>query len=643
MALDTDPRLDNDEHLFAEAVEVANIPTLLMVLVQLTGELHWMEPPYRPIRQPGMGDNDTGGLSEANQAEVREAALEAIVAWRAGRPVAIPDPSPELLVKMLSCAMGEEVPPEYGPFTAAQLGHRPIEHDPIPVPPGFHVVVIGAGVSGICAAVNLQAAGVPFTVIEKNETVGGVWLENRYPGAGVDTPNHLYSYSFAQHDWTMFFALRDELWGYLEDVTDRFELRPSIRFGTTVETVTYDADQQRWTVRTAGPDGATDELDANLVISGTGIFNPAVHPDIDGLDSFAGPSFHTSKWPDDVDLTGKNVAIIGNGASCMQTAPEIQHDVESLTIFQRSNHWAAPFEQFRRVVPEPLRFLLREVPIYQAWYRVRLGWTFNDRLHSALQRDPAWEHPERSLNAQNDAHRAFFTSYVKEELGERIDLLDKVLPTYPPFGKRMLMDNGWYRMLRNPKVTLVDDPIVRVESDRIVTADGASSDETARQADVLVIATGFDVLRFITTFDAVGREGRTLREVWEDDNAKAYLGTVVPEFPNFFTLYGPNLQPGHGGSLIFVIEMQMRYIMDLVAKMVAGDVGSVEIRRDVHDAYNQAVDEAHEDMVWTHPGMSTYYRNERGRIVVNSPYRNVDFFAMTSEADLDDYVTEPRR
>ncbi|MDH3683790.1 MAG: NAD(P)/FAD-dependent oxidoreductase [Acidimicrobiia bacterium] len=637
MALDTEPRID-DEQLFADAVEVANIPTLLMVLVQLTGEMHWMDDPYRPKRQQGMGDNDTGGLPESIQREIREAALEAIVGWRAGRPVAIPEPSPELLVDMLSCAMGETVPPEYGRFTAEQLGHRPVEHVPIRVPEGFHVVIIGAGVSGICAAVNLQAAGVPFTVIEKNHTVGGVWLENRYPGAGVDTPNHLYSYSFAQYDWTKFFALRDELWGYLEDVTDRFDLRPSIRFDTKVDRAVYDADDQSWSVTVTTPDGATEDLRANLVITGTGIFNPAVYPDIDGIDRFAGPSFHTSQWPDDVDLTSKKVAIIGNGASCMQTAPEIQNQVGSLTIFQRSNHWAAPFEQFRREVPEPLRFLMREVPIYQAWYRVRLGWTFNDRLHSALQRDPDWEHPERSLNAANDAHRAFFTRYVETELGERIDLLDKVLPTYPPFGKRMLMDNGWYRMLRNPKVELVDDPIARIETDRVVTETGEEY-----EAEILVIATGFDVLRFITTFDAVGREGRTLREVWEDDNARAYLGTVVPEFPNFFTLYGPNLQPGHGGSLIFVIEMQMRYIMDLITKMVAGDVGSVEIRPEVHHAYNEGVDAAHENMVWTHPGMSTYYRNDRGRIVVNSPYRNVDFFDMTSEADLDEYLTEPRR
>ena len=637
MAQRTASQVD-DEQLVEQAVNVANIPTLLMVLVQLTGEMHWMEEPYRPIRQQGMGDNDSGGLSERAQTEVREAALEAILGWRAGRPVAIPEPSPELLVDMLSCAMGETVPPEYGRFTSAQLGHRPVDDDKIDVPEGFSVVVIGAGVSGICAAVNLQAAGVPFTVIEKNPTVGGVWLENRYPGAGVDTPNHLYSYSFAQHDWTKFFALRDELWDYLESVTEQFDLRRHIRFDTTVAETVYDEARQGWTVTVTGPDGAIETIEATIVISGTGIFNPAVFPDIDGLDSFAGPSFHTSQWPDDVDLTGKKVAIIGNGASCMQTAPEIQDQVGSLTIFQRSNHWAAPFEQFRREVPEALRFLLREVPIYQAWYRVRLGWTFNDRLHQALQRDPEWEHPERSLNAQNDAHRAYFTRYVEEELGDRIDLLDKVLPTYPPFGKRMLMDNGWYRMLRNPNVELVDNPVATIEADRIVTEDG-----TVHEADVLIIATGFDVLRFITTFNAIGRSGRSLRETWEDDNAKAYLGTVVPDFPNLFTLYGPNLQPGHGGSLIFVVEMQVRYVMDLIRKMATNDLGAVEIRSEVHEDYNAKVDAAHEDMVWTHPGMSSYYRNDKGRIVVNSPYRNVDFFEMTSEADLDEFVTEPRR
>jgi 4-hydroxyacetophenone monooxygenase len=374
-----------------------------------------------------------------------------------------------------------------------------------------------------------------------------------------------------------------------------------------------------------------------VLISATGIFNPLKFPDIKGLDRFEGPSFHTALWPDDLDLAGKHVAIIGNGASCMQVGPEIQNTVASLTIFQRSPHWAAPFEQFRKVVPEPIRFLLREVPLYQAWYRMRLGWTFNDRIHPALQKDPSWPHPDRSLNAINDGHRAYFTQYVESELGERQELLEHVLPSYPPFGKRMLMDNGWYRMLRNERVELVADPIVEILPDRVVIEDGREY-----KADVLVLATGFDVLNFLTSFEARGRSGRSLREVWDDD-AKAYLGLAIPDFPNFFCLYGPNTQPGHGGSLIFVIEMQMRYIMDVLRKMQARGIGAVECRQDVHDEYNERIDRAHENMVWTHKGMETYYRNARGRVVVNFPYRNVDLFEMTSRADLEDFILEPRR
>ena len=630
--------LDPDEQIFADAIEVANIPTLLMVIVQLTGELEWLEAPYNPKRQPGLGDNDSGGLDPRHQREVRDAALEAILAWRAGRAVALPEPDEELIVRMLSVAMAETVPSEYGQFTAAQLGQvKFLDHEPVNAPADFKVLVIGAGVSGLCAAINLQMLGINFEVVERNSTVGGVWWENHYPGAGVDTPNHLYSYSFAPFDWQKYFCLRDELHAYLEHVCDNFEVRNNIRFDTGVERIEYQESRQKWLVTLRLPDGTSQQTEANVVISAAGIFNPPVFPDIDGLDEWKGEKWHTARWPKDADLAGKRVAIIGNGASCMQIAPEIQDEVESLTIFQKSVHWAAPFEQFRKEVPDPIRTLLREVPLYRNWYRVRLGWTFNDRIHSALQKDPDWEHPERSLNAQNDAHRAYFTQYVVDELGDKApELLERVLPTYPPFGKRMLMDNGWYRMLRNPKVTLVDNHVDRIEHDRLRTEEG-----TEYEADVLLLATGFDVLNFITTYDAVGRSGASLTDHWEQDNAKAYLGTVVPDFPNLFTLYGPNLQPGHGGSLIFVVEMQVRYIMDMIQKMLQDKIGAVEIRKEVHDAYNDKVDLAHEQMVWAHPGMTSYYRNERGRIVVNSPWRNVDFYQMTREANLGEYLAEP--
>ena len=627
-----------DREQIAEAVAIANIPTLLMVLVQMTGDRRWLEKPYRPKRGRGVGDNDSGGLSEEVQGEIRDAAVEAIVAWKQGRPLALPEPSDAELVEMLSAAMGEPVPEEYGEFTAAQLGQRAMLWDQrIPVPDGFGVIVIGAGASGLCAAINLKAAGVPFEVFERRETVGGVWQDNRYPGAGVDTPNHLYSFSFAPYDWSQYFVLRDELHDYFEDVADRFEVRRHIRFNTDVIAAVYNSATQCWDVRIRNADGSEETRTANVLISAAGIFNPPAFPDIPGLDSFAGRMWHSAEWPADGSVEGKRVLMIGNGASAMQIGPEIQHQVESLTIFQRAPHWASPFEQFRKPVPDPLRYLFNEVPLYRNWYRMRLGWTYNDRVYDSLQKDPDWKHPERSLNAANDVHRAYFTDYIKSELGDRTDLLDKVVPDYPPFGKRLLMDNGWYRMLRNPKVKLVDTGIERIDGDAIVTRDGER-----HAGDVLLIATGFNVLQFLSTYDLVGRSGRNLRDVWGEEDASAYLGTVVPDFPNFFTLYGPNLQPGHGGSFIFVAEMQVRYIMQMIDAMARRDLGAVECRPEVHDRYIEKVDAIHENMVWTHPGMSTYYRNSSGRVVVNSPYRNVDFFEMTKEVDLDDYIVEPR-
>ena len=625
-----------EEQQFKEAIAVANIPTLLMVLVQLSGDKRWLDAPYKPKRPRGVDDNDTGGLSEEIQLEIRAAALDAILAWKGGKP-AVLNPSDQDLVEMLTVAMGETVPAEYGAMTSAQLGQTPMLWDQkMDIPEGFKVIVIGAGVSGLVAAVNLGAAGIPYQLFERRESVGGVWRDNRYPGSGVDTPNHLYSFSFAPYDWSQYFAMRDELQDYFDHVADEFDLKESIQFGTDVISTVYQADTQSWEVKVKDSSGVETTHTANIVISAAGVFNPPAFPDIEGLDTFTGESWHTAEWPADKTIEGKRVVMIGNGATAMQVGPEIQNDVESLTIFQRGPHWVSPHEQFRKPVPEAVRFLLKEVPLYRMWYRMRLGWTYNDRVYLSLFKDENWEHPERSLNAMNDGHRAYFTDYIKQELGDRTDLLDKVLPAYPPFGKRLLMDNGWYRMLRNPKVELVDNAIARIEGNKVITKDGSEY-----EADVILISTGFDVLKMLSTYDIIGRDGVNLRDVWGDEDASAYLGTVVPGFPNFFTLYGPNLQPGHGGSLIFVSEMQVRYIMDMISKMNDANLGTVECRQESHDVYLDKINEIHEKMVWTHPGMSTYYRNSKGRIVVNSPYRNVDFFEMTKEVNMDDYATEP--
>jgi 4-hydroxyacetophenone monooxygenase len=276
------------------------------------------------------------------------------------------------------------------------------------------------------------------------------------------------------------------------------------------------------------------------------------------------------------------------------------------------------------------------MPMYRAWYRLRAGWTFNDRIHQTLQKDPAWPYPERSINRANDAHRRFFERYIESEIGDRPELREAVTPSYPPYGKRILIDNGWYASLIRENVELITEPIASVTEDRIVLASGDT-----REVDVIVAATGFEVSRFLAPMDIRGRDGMAIRDVWDDDNARAFLGTAVPGFPNFFMLVGPNVSGGHGGSLIGSTEAQLDYVTDLLRRLFAAGHAVAEVRSASYERHNRRVDEAHEAMIWTHPGMTTYYRNSRGRVVYTTPFRVVDFWEMTRRADLADYVTEP--
>ena len=623
-----------DRRALLEGVRQANIPTLIPVLVQLTGDRKWLERPYAPRKGRGLDDNDTGGLPGPIQDEIKSAAHEAIANWLDGAPVALARPDDAMLAQMLSVSMGEAAPAEYGEIIAADMGmasHR--LGKTLRPPAGFHVAIVGAGVSGICAAIRLRELGISCEIFEKGPNFGGTWWDNTYPGAGVDTPNHIYSFSFARNDWSRYFALQGELLDYFIGVADRYGLRECVHFNTAVRRVVWDGSSKTWKVELRAPTGGAQQIVASVVISAVGALNNPLIPGIPGLETFPGQAFHTAQWPGDLDVRGKRVAVVGNGASAMQVVPAIAGQVERLAIFARSRQWAAPFPQFQKEVPGPIRALLRNVPLYHAWYRQRLAWTFNDRIHESLQKDPNWPHPERSLNAVNDGHRSFFTDYVVEELGERRDLLEKVLPDYPPYGKRMLLDNGWYRAIARDNVTLIGERLAEVRGRTLVAGNGE-----AHEADILVLATGFRAVEFLASFDVIGRQGRVLREHWGKDNARAYLGATIPGFPNFFTLLGPNVGLGHGGSVIKAVELQVDYVLSVLERMFERGAASVEVREDVHERYNARVDEAHQRMVWTHQGTDNWYRNSRGRVVAITPWRNDDFWRMTRQANADDYV-----
>ena len=631
-----DPLTDVDRRLVLEGVGMANIPTLIPVVVQLTGERKWLEPPYAPRRGRGLDDNDTGGLPEDICQEIKSAALAAISNWLDGAQLALARPDDAMLARMLSVSMGEIAPADYGEIIAADMGmtsHR-IGKSPTSAP-GFHIAIVGAGVSGICAAIKLRELGISCEIFEKSSSFGGTWWENRYPGAGVDTPNHLYSFSFAQNDWSRYFALQGELLDYFIGVAEQYGLHGCTRFNTTMRRAEWDEHSRQWRIELQRADGRVEQSAANVLISAVGALNNPLIPKIEGLDTFPGPAFHTARWPQDLDVSGKRIAVVGNGASAMQVVPAIAAHVKHLAIFARSKQWAAPFPQFKKEVPAPVRALLRHVPLYYAWYRQRLVWTFNDRIHELLKKDRNWPHSGRSLNAVNDGHRSFFTDYVIDELGDRQDLLQKVLPDYPPYGKRMLLDNGWYRALRRTNVTLISEHLAEVRGRKLIASGGEE-----HEADILVLATGFRAVEYLASMEVVGRKGRVLREFWGKEGARAYLGATIPGFPNFFMLLGPNVGLGHGGSIIKVVELQVDHILSILERLFDQGAASVEVRPAVYERYNARVDAAHQRMVWTHPGTANWYRNSEGRVVVITPWRNDDFWRMTRQANPDEYVFE---
>ena len=627
-----------DEAHLVNALEESDIAPLAMVLVQLTGDEDVLDDLAPFVRGPW---DYSVSLPDEEANEIRARLVEVMKDYaREGHDLP-PAPSNAQLQKMMSVCVGEAVSDEYAPMMLEELAFH--DTDPKGVSwrekpsserlGDFHVVVIGAGMSGILTAIKLKQAGIPFTVIEKNDTCGGTWYENRYPGCGVDTPNHFYSYSFEpSHEWTHFYSKRDSLYFYLEGCADKYDIRRHIRFDTEVENTRFDEAENIWHVTARDKDGAKVQFTANAVVSAVGQLNRPSIPDIPGLDDFEGPVFHTARWETEHDLKGKRVAMIGTGASGMQTGPAIVDEVGHLTIFQRTPHWVIANPNYHRSVSPGKKWVLEHLPFYARWYRFQLFWGFSDGIHPALQVDPDWHMPALSLNDRNERFRVNMIRHMKKEIGDDPELLEKITPTYPPYGKRMLIDNHWFKMLTRKDVDLVTDPVERITPEGIATADGKS-----HPVDAIVLATGFQAARMLWPMEVAGRGGVTLRDIWGEDNPKAFLGITVPKFPNLFVLYGPNTNLGHGGSAMFHAECQVRYTMRCLRDLIEGGHTTMECRQDVHDAFNDRCDAAHEKMVWAHRGMDNWYKNSQGRVFANSPWRLVDYWSMTKSPDPEDY------
>lgn len=621
------------------ALPQANIPTLLMVLRHLTGDKRWTQEPFRPRKGRPLDDNDSAELPPGIQQEVRDETLRAVIAYREGKLAPV-TPSPVEVAEMLSVAMVEEVPAEYGPLLSEEMCFisREVAIPADRIPAGFRVVIIGAGLSGLGLGIYLAAAGIDFTIIEKDDDLGGTWLENVYPGCGVDTPGHLYTFSFAGNpEVSRYFARRDEVQDYLQKLAADHDLRRHLRFNTEAIEARYDAEEGLWRIEVSSG-GKAETLTANVFVSAVGMVNRPLIPDLPGLGNFPGPVMHTAAWDPTVSLADKRVGVIGTGASAMQLVPAIVDEAEHVTVFQRSKQWAVPHPNYHREVKPAVQLLMREIPYYLQWYRLRSFWNFSDRLHSSLQIDPNWPHPERSINEVNERHRVFLTKYINEQLAGRPDLIEACLPDYPPYGKRPLIDNHWYQTMRRDDVSLVTEAVDRIEGNQMVTTSGRSF-----EVDAIALATGFNILNFLWPMEVYGRSGKTIREQWGLHDAKAFLGITVPDFPNFFILNGPNTNAGHGGSAIHATEFQVRYVMQAIRNLLSGDAAAIEVDRDTFLNYNKELDEALSHCIWSHKGMTTYYRNEFGRIVVTGPWKYIEYWRRTLNFDPEDYNELPAK
>jgi len=633
--------LVSEPHLLdARLAELDPVP-LLLVYTHLSGDESLLERCRPYIKGAWSFEVE---IPADLQAELRSKVIATLTDYaETGRTL---PPAPELdrLQRMCDAAVGQHVPAEYMPMVLEELNFDGTDAKSVrwrkPVSQAtldhYSVLVIGLGYSGLAMAIKLKEAGIPFTVIEKNDDVGGTWYENTYPGVAVDTPNHFYSYSFrTESNWDHYFAQGPEIIKYIRSVYREAELGDHVRFEEEVVSAIWDKDAALWAVRIRRNDGSEYTQTANAVVSGSGLLNRPSIPDIAGMQDFKGPMFHSARWDHSVDLAGKRVVQIGTGASGMQIAPSIAPLVGKLTVFQRSPHWARKNPLLFAEVTDGMKWGLANVPYYTKWYRFQLLYATSDGVLPSLRKDPTWSEPETSLNAANKEIREQLIAHMRSELGGNEELLAKVTPSFPPYGKRMLRDGNWFRTLTRDNVELVTGPVQKITATGVVDKDG-----TEHPADVIILATGFKAQAPLFPIEIVGTNG-SIRDHWGDDNPRAYLGVTVPDFPNFFILYGPNTNGGHGGSAVFNSECQVRYTMLALRELIECEAASIDVREEPFEEYNRLVDAEHAQLVWTHPGVKNWYRNKDGRVVTNSPWRLCHYRNLTATFDPADYDIEP--
>jgi 4-hydroxyacetophenone monooxygenase len=616
------------------ACAAADVHPLLCAVAHRTGDLSLLRDELAPDQEqllvPGRG------LGPEQESEARELAAAALSAHLAsGR--ADHDLTPDERRRIYAFLVGNGAKDHWDGFLTEELAlegtdPRKPSWRMADVGGTFRCAVIGAGASGLAAAHRLRQAGIEVTVFEKNDEVGGTWLENVYPGCRVDVPNQLYSFSFAQtNDWASRFSAQPDLLAYLRSTAKELDLGACIRFRSEVTEARFDAATRRWSLSVRAGDGTVVTEVVDAVVCAVGQLNRPSFPGIDGRNRFDGPSFHSAAWDDSVDLAGRRVAVIGTGASAAQFVPCLVGEVGHLDVYQRTPPWLLPTDNYGDPFPPEFHDLLQLLPSYGRWDRLWQFWLMHEGLLVAARVDPEWDEHTEAVSAGNDFVRSMLLDVLRAQV-EDDALFEKMVPHFPPFAKRALRDDGrWAAAMGHPDVDLVTTPIAEITPGGVRTADGEE-----HPADVLIYGTGFSASDFVAPMRVFGSGGVELNEEWSGD-ASAYLGITVPGFPNFFMLYGPNTNLVINGSILIMVECQVRYAVEAIGRLLRGGHRTMSCRRDVHERYGHEMEEGNALMVWGVADVPTWYRNAHGRVTQNWPFDLHSYWDRTREPDLADY------
>jgi cation diffusion facilitator CzcD-associated flavoprotein CzcO len=480
----------------------------------------------------------------------------------------------------------------------------------------LEVIVIGAGLGGVAAAIELRRHGITnVTILERAPDLGGTWFYNSYPGAACDVPSHLYSYSYAKRrDWSQLCSPQAEIHDYIRDVARSHQVDGLVRPNTTVTDCSWSEESCRWTVQTA----EHETYQADAIVLATGQLHQPALPRIEGADAFAGHSFHSARWDHAYPLAGRRVAVVGTGASAVQFVPEIAPEVARLTVFQRTGNWFLPRKNRR--YPAIVKQANRRLPGVQE-FRRKFMFQYCEAITLAIR------HPRTVGRLAGARSAAFMRSQLKDPETRR-----KAWPDYTFGCKRVLFSSYFLPALERPNVELVTDAITRIVPEGVVTADG-----TVHEVDCIIWATGFQNTEFMFPMGVTGRAGTELHEYWSG-GAHAHLGMTVPAFPNMFVMYGPNTNTS-GGSIIFYLETQAAYIRQALQQLTDRGAGAIEVRPEVEAASDRALQARFAGTAWTR--CDSWYRDEQGRIVANWPGYMREYLEQARELSVSDFSFLP--